>query len=387
MNAQTNNKRAKPTVTVLPAEKRTRNAIDETTNNNGKAKTSRAWCFTVNVTNKDEWNPSEVGSELVRYLVCQLEQAPTTGQLHYQGYAEFKNAIRMAQCKNILNSRWVHVEPRRGTRDEAREYCMTEETRVAGPWEFGKWVGGGQGTRSDLQSAIELVKQGKTSQEIASELPEVYIRNHAGIDKMVSMTRTAMAPERRNMAVHIHYGVPGSGKTWKAREDALASVKRRGESDYFDWPSNTEQPVGYNGQSVVVIEEFNGWIPASTLKKFLDVYKANAKVPYTTVPWMAQEIYITSNYDPKTWYTKDVEWKAIARRVNNGYGSLNYYPEQHPDVAIRSEDLVPNVVRWSQLQNVSARLVDAGMVPVPGTRWVSVDEAIAKKKPYHVPKM
>ena len=93
------------------------------------------------------WN-----AERMRYLVYQLERAPTTGILHYQGYVEFKRSTKMGGVKKALGSDTVHLEPRQGTRDQARGYCMKEESRIDGPYEFGQYVESEQGKRSDLDS-------------------------------------------------------------------------------------------------------------------------------------------------------------------------------------------------------------------------------------------
>nr|AOV86255.1 putative rep protein [uncultured virus] len=332
----------------------------KTSDRPANTKTSRSWCFTINDAN---WDPKSVGEELCRYLVCQLEAAPSTGKLHYQGYCEFKNAIRMAQCKRILGNDGAHLEPRLGTRDEARDYCMKPETRVAGPFEFGNWVGGGQGKRSDLQMISKLITEGKSSKEIFELYPTAYLRNHSGIDKAVSMTRKA--PEYRDVKVHIYWGSPGSGKTHAIRTAALEASKRDGCDGYYKWPANCEQPVGYNGQKHVVIEEFAGWIPASLFKDILDVYATAPKIPYCTVPWMAEEIWISSNYDPKTWYKNPVEWNAIERRC----ASITEFKGMHPDALKKKQGIVRKVVDWDSLKQVSQELLDHGLVPLPGTVW------------------
>lgn len=50
----------------------------------------------------------------------------------------------MAAVKKILGDLSVHVEARRGSRDQARDYCFKEDPA---PFEFGSFEAGGQGSR------------------------------------------------------------------------------------------------------------------------------------------------------------------------------------------------------------------------------------------------
>lgn len=94
---------------------------------------ARSWIATVY---KD---PVEFREQLdanyIKYGIWQQERCPTTGRLHLQCYFEFKKPMRMRAVKGALGDATAHVEPRRGTREDAREYCRKEESRVDGPWE------------------------------------------------------------------------------------------------------------------------------------------------------------------------------------------------------------------------------------------------------------
>lgn len=73
--------------------------------------------------------------EIIKYGIWQQERCPTTGRLHLQGYFEFSKPMRMSAVKRAIGDAAAHVEPRNGSREEARDYCRKEESRVAGPWE------------------------------------------------------------------------------------------------------------------------------------------------------------------------------------------------------------------------------------------------------------
>ena len=78
----------------------------------------------------------------VRYASWQREVG-ASGTEHLQGYAEFAAPVRLSAVRQWLSSS-VHWEPRKGTREEARDYSRKDDSRAAGPWELGSFQLGGQ---------------------------------------------------------------------------------------------------------------------------------------------------------------------------------------------------------------------------------------------------
>lgn len=263
--------------------------------------TSRNYCFTVW---DPEWDIHEVDGTKIRYAVCQRERCPTSGKLHFQGYCELFKPMRLTGLKKALGVNSWRGFDRAGTRDQARDYCMKEDTRVEGPWEYGDWIGG-QGYRTDVEKAIDMIKEGRPRKEIFEEIPEIYLRLHGGIDKAIALQQKPRV--RENLVVDCFWGVPGSGKSFRAAAEA--------GPDAYRWPTNCAEPRGYNGEAHVIIEEFSGWLPASTLKVVLDKYPCTLKVPYGSVAWNPDHIWITSNHDPRSWYASKVDNEAIVRRL------------------------------------------------------------------------
>lgn len=118
----------------------------------------REWCFTLH----HDWEEFTDALQALtthkwfRYMVYQVERGNETSLLHIQGYIEFKRSLRMNKVKTLMNSPSVHLEPRQGTRKQARDYCMKEESRWANPMEFGEWTEDKTG-RTDLKKARELI--------------------------------------------------------------------------------------------------------------------------------------------------------------------------------------------------------------------------------------
>lgn len=112
-------------------------------------------------------------SERVRYSIFQLEEGEN-GTPHYQGYVEYNKPVNVRFFNNHLCAT-AHTEKRKGTRDQAREYCRKEDTRKEGPWETGVWVAGGAGKRNDLAGIITACKTGSLKR-VAEEHPEGILR-------------------------------------------------------------------------------------------------------------------------------------------------------------------------------------------------------------------
>lgn len=92
-----------------------------------------------------------------KYGVFQLESAPTTNQLHLQFYVEFKKPVSLKAAQTAIGDfqHKAHMEVRKGSRDQARDYCMKKDTQVAGPWEIGDFEQGRPAT-VDLREYLEV---------------------------------------------------------------------------------------------------------------------------------------------------------------------------------------------------------------------------------------
>lgn len=85
---------------------------------------SKYFCFTINnYTNDDVDRLSNLGDEIT-YIVFGREVGES-GTPHLQGYVEFRNRKRFPQVKTLLGNR-VHLEKRRGSPQEASDYCKKD---------------------------------------------------------------------------------------------------------------------------------------------------------------------------------------------------------------------------------------------------------------------
>jgi hypothetical protein len=166
------------------------------------SQSSTSYCFTVHCAAENDcpddypdgldafWTdrlsgePPFAGVDLVRFATYQLERV---AHLHVQGFIQLTDKITRATVqKRIPFLARAHLEPRRGTVDEAIKYCNKSESRVAGPWNHGdKPVL--QGDRSDIAAAAVLAKTSGL-RAVAEAMPGVFINNYRGLEAYLTVT-------------------------------------------------------------------------------------------------------------------------------------------------------------------------------------------------------
>lgn len=220
----------------------------------------------------------------------------------------------------------MHVERRRGTREEAREYCRKEESRVDGPWEKGDFGLGGQGKRSDLVSYYEYIRSNPAVDDktLLDNYPAVYLKYPHAAD----LIRRINCPSERVIPrVHLFVGPPGSGKSRMAFESFLGAY----------WKSADEWWSDYDGRSDIVLDDFYGWLPLHFMLRLLDRYPLRLNCKGSHAMCNASNICITTNKLPTAWYSEEVKKKhdiqALVRRFNRVVcfaedGSYDVYESQ-----------------------------------------------------------
>lgn len=145
--------------------------------------------------NKINWkNPDwryylweQLGKIGVKFIWCQMEVGEKTKRTHIQGYLEYKLKTTAAKIAGDLSDtalKGANFAICNGSAAENMYYCGKEDTRVAGPWSWGKVGKERQGKRTDLDTVKELAKKGASPNEIARAEPDVFIKYHKGIEKL-----------------------------------------------------------------------------------------------------------------------------------------------------------------------------------------------------------
>lgn len=261
---------------------------------------SRSYCFTIN--NYENDIKEKIALWKCRYVIGGYEIGES-GTKHIQGYIEFKETHRISALKKIHDK--AHWEKRRGTRDEARNYCMKDNDF----FEFGSWENGGQGKRNDLNDLVTKLKNGEINvKTICYEQPETAAKHLRFLDRVQQYAEYDNSKEFRKIETTVLIGPAGCGKT---------STVTKSEKDLFIVNAEDNFPFdGYDGQTAILIDDFYGQLKYGHLLRILDGHqlRINVKGGHRYAKWT--KIYITSNQNENEWYKFGLT-EALARRINN----------------------------------------------------------------------
>lgn len=268
------------------------------------------WCFTLHQNDKPD-----IKTDQVQYLVYQQEECPETKRKHWQGYIEFKNRKRFTQVKDILGDQ-AHIEPRRGTSQQAADYCKKKETAIDGTQHE-------EGTRSipdqnGLEAVKRMIDEGKDMTQVAEEHFGQWCRYRKSFEAYQEIKRRTIIPQGFHpVEVEVHWGAPGTGKT-RLVEDTAAAFGNAlfridlAERDKVWWD-------GYNGEKWLLLDEFEGQMDRVRFNKLCGGYGHLQRWPikggFTNI--FITKIFITSNKDPEYWYPflDHYQKQAVLRRL------------------------------------------------------------------------
>lgn len=265
----------------------------------------RDWCFTLNNPTEEEIRTlrEKLGDPEVCRYACFQRETGASGTHHLQGYLELRRNGRLTAVRRVHPR--AHYEPRRGSRDQARDYCRkTDETVIANSFEeFGTWVCSQQGKRNDLKAAKEYLKT-HTVQEAALEYPETYARYPRFFTDMKNFQTE---PRMFKTKVHVYIGPTGCGKTSTAYEN-FPGIWKKPPGAWYD---------SYDCHENVLIDDFNGRdIEWSMLLQILDRYPMDVPIKGAFRKFVPRNIIITTNFPIDDWYPCIADKSPLHRRID-----------------------------------------------------------------------
>nr|WAE42966.1 MAG: replication associated protein [Cressdnaviricota sp.] len=257
------------------------------------AQTARYWCFTINDGDCFPYDESKMN-----YLVYQKERGEETKHEHIQGYLQLNRVQRLSYVKKLHAT--AHWEMSKGTPEQARDYCMKEDTRVEGPWQFGEMKT--QGQRTDLESVISMIKEKRPREDYL--FTTAYVKFHRGLDHIRYLsTEPYQHSDVRGIWV---YGPPGVGKSHQVRtKHPIIFIK--GQNKWFD---------GYNDEEAILIDDFDrsGSCLGHHLKLWTDKWSCTGEIKGGTIQLLHKVFYITSNYTIDEIFYEDSQLVAALKR-------------------------------------------------------------------------
>lgn len=245
--------------------------------------------------------------EVVNFYVYQQEICPNSGRNHWQGYMEFNCKVALTTIKEkVFGNNTVHLEERRGSQDQAIDYCVDVRKRSPDTQPVTWGQRNEQGTKKGFADVLRALDGGTSVSEINRTFANVVAKNQTWLKSVASDTVYRSVPEWRTVNVIVFWGKTGSGKTRRAmrlhapEETFLVREPPLLQKLWWD---------GYNGQPVVVFDDFYGTqgISMQDMLYFLDGYKLRLETK-GAVTWAAwTTVYITSNHHPLEWFGRHNE--------------------------------------------------------------------------------
>nr|UOF78499.1 rep protein [Cressdnaviricota sp.] len=249
----------------------------------------RHWCITINNWSQEEYSQSLLAP--YRYIIIGRERSENNTP-HLQIYLELKSPMSFSSLKKKYFPRG-HLELRRGSREQARDYCKKEHF-----FEYGEFTTN-QGKRNDFKIALELLEQGISIRKgIESEMITTLgtLTSYERLQKYYSVHRT-------RPRVLWFYGPGGSGKTSTALsltgDDVyIASLLTKGWMD------------GYDRHRAIIVDDLDTNSDDSelfnSLLSLLDRNPLRMNAKNTSVSITAELIIITSQKAPwHIWFSSE----------------------------------------------------------------------------------
>ncbi len=312
------------------------------------AKDTRSRKYQLTINNPMEYDFSHdkikevlLNSNPLYFCLCD-EQGQT---YHTHIYVCYENAVYFSTMKNRFHT--AHIETAHGSSAENRNYIRKEgkyldsdkkETNI--PETFEEWgeMPQDKATKNETVSeqVLEMVKNGCSNIEIINAFASYGTKINQLNTLRQEVLKDRYSKEDRNVKVTYIYGDTGSGKT----RFVMSSY------DYTDIykVTNYEHPFdNYNGQKVLLLDEFRGGLPISDILQYLDRYPCTLPARYTDKVACFTEVYIVSNEDLSEQYIniqkeKPESYKAFLRRINKVlHFKMNDIPFDCSDTPIITE--------------------------------------------------
>lgn len=274
------------------------------------------WCFTYNYGAHSQPDKDATTrflnnlQDIAGYIVAGYEVAPTTGQLHVQGYCQLNKRLRVTALKKIPDGGSVHWEPAHGDEIANREYCLGLKPPKEPATEFVEF-GEAKPVNAGLREAERWTQARKFAQEgnLDAVHDQIFIQHYSSLR---SISRDFMKPLKNadsTTGLWI-YGLTGSGKSRWAREKYGLDPNLLYLKPINKWWD------GFRTQPYVLLEDFGKehHMLGYHLKIWADRYAFPAEIKGSTIQARPKRLIVTSQYHPRDIWSDAETLDAILRR-------------------------------------------------------------------------
>lgn len=264
------------------------------------SKRVRNFCFTINNYENDDLNGIKEAIKVSSYIIIGYEGKDKTP--HIQGYCELEKQTAFSKIKAMLPR--AHIEQRKGTAQQAADYCKKE----------GNFKEHGNiskaGTRTDLKNLVlnqtNCIKQLLDNNQIIS---------HQQLKFAESLLKYSKVKRNPDEPINVHWihGESGSGKSrlaYKSCKDPY--IWRNSQGKWFD---------GYDGDDELILDDLRpNDINWTSLLAIMDRYPCKVEFKGGSRELTAKTVIITSILSPeefhkKCWTSNQEPLEQLTRRI------------------------------------------------------------------------
>ncbi|XP_052816402.1 uncharacterized protein LOC128242984 [Mya arenaria] len=128
--------------------------------------------------------------------ICWGREVGASGTPHLQGFVQFKKRIRMTALKKIKPFDRAHLEKRRGTAPEARDYTAKDDEETWYERGFMSQEGVGQ-----LQNLTDMALKGHNAEDLYDQDGGCYVAHKRKIDEAVGAIKQCQEKKRLKTAM------------------------------------------------------------------------------------------------------------------------------------------------------------------------------------------
>ena len=277
-------------------------------NDRFKDKTKKRINAFRNNLNQNAYTPEEIVDYLMglwigrnETSVCAVNyEIGDNGTHHCHMVLEDKQSFRFSTLQTLFPT--IHAEITRGTKEEVLAYFEKSgkheekaHTIVVPMKLYGELRANQQGQRSDLDYIQRRIEEGSTPEEIMIERLE-YRKYTKMIKEHYYQVLMQNTPYHKDLKVYWHTGDSGSGKSYTQVE-----LKREfGREAVYVWSDYQNGGLdGYQGESILFMEEYKAELPYAEFLKVTDRYPQQMHARYSNVYALWNTIHLTSIFPPK----------------------------------------------------------------------------------------
>ncbi len=289
-----------------------------------RKKSSRKYQLTINNPVDKGYTHETIKTVLDEFSLvywCMCDEIGNEGTYHTHIFFIAKNGVMFDTVQKRFYG--AHIETVKGSNEDnynyirkiGEKYADKQETNLSDTFEeFGTLPADRKAGNSLTAEIFEMIENGSSDYEILTTYPSA-LKSIEPIRKARQVLEEEKVKKTfRNLKVYYYWGKTGTGKTRTVME-------RHGYENVYR-VTNYEHPFdNYNGQKVILFEEFRSSLKIGDMLTYLDGYPVMLPCRYANKVALFDTVYFATNIPIEEQYenVQDYEpetYKAFLRRIH-----------------------------------------------------------------------